>query len=274
MFKNRMSRAFVVLLLPAVLITACHGGAKETVTEQPPVEEPAPAPTPTPETPETPASIETVWGIDTASIVDDKLYACVRDSFGEPAFVGRYLETKEGVSFGVTKEEAAMLHEQGIKILPIYNHFTDATTYDRGVAEAKQAIEMAGALGIPEGVAIFADVEPDYPVDAEFIRGWTETMLASPYEPGIYGVYVKASESRLLSSYLAFAWQHQELASQLAVWTSDVDVGVTTKANAPAAYEPEAEAVTTVDIWQYGIDAETCNIDTNLMRSEFMKSLW
>jgi hypothetical protein len=55
--------------------------------------------------------------------------------------------------------------------------------------------------------------------------------------------------------------------------TSDVALGITTETEAPA-YEPEAEAVTTVDIWQYGIDAETCNIDTNLMRSEFMEFLW
>ncbi|TLS51324.1 DUF1906 domain-containing protein [Paenibacillus antri] len=270
MIGNRKLWACLVVLLLAALFVACSRPAvTEPAPTQPPQETPA-----APESPESPESIDTVWGIDTASLVDDGLYACVRDSFGEPAFVGRYLETKEGVSYGIAPEEVKLLHGQGIKILPIYNHFTDATAYDRGVAEAEQAIEMAGELGIPEGVAIFADVEPTYPVDAEFIRGWTETMLDSPYVPGMYAVFVEASESKALSSYLAFAWQHQALASQLAVWTSDVDVGVTTKANAPTAYEPEAEAVTTVDIWQYGIDAETCNIDTNLMRSDFLKYLW
>ncbi len=266
--RNRKLWTFAMIALTAVLLSACQWGAKPASTDPPPAAGQPPKPA------ETPESIDTAWGIDTASIVDEPFYACVRDSFGEPAYVGRYLETKEGVSYGIQPEEVELLHGKGIKILPIYNHFTDATTYDRGVAEAEQAIEMAGELGIPEGVAIFADVEPNYPVDAEFIRGWTETMLASPYEPGVYGVFREASDSKLLSSYLAFAWQHQELASQLFVWTSDVDIGITTKANAPKAYAPEAEKVTTVDVWQYGIDAEACNIDTNLMRSEFLKYLW
>ena len=272
MISKRSRWAIVVVFLSAMLVSACQWGARPAATEPPPSQPSKPSQLP--ETPETPESIETVWGIDTASLVDEALFACVRDSFGEPAYVGRYLETKEGVSYGIMPEEVELLHGQGIKILPIYNHFTDATTYDRGAAEAQQAIEMAGELGIPEGVAIFADVEPTYPVDAEFLRGWTETMLASQYEPGVYGVFVEASESKLLSSYLAFAWQHQELASQLAVWTSDVDVGITTKANAPKAFAPEAEKVTTVDVWQYGIDAETCNIDTNLMRKQFLNLLW
>lgn len=214
------------------------------------------------------------WGIDTASIVDEAFYACVRENFGEPAYVGRYLETKEGVSHGISQEEAEFLHSQGVKIIPIYNHFTDATTFERGVEEAQLAIQYAQEAGIPEGVAIFANVEPNYPVDQAFIRGWTETMLESPYVPGIYGVFREASDSAVLSSYLAFAGEHQELAQRLAVWTSDVEFGISTKANAPTSFEPEAEAVTTVDIWQYGIDAEACNIDTNLMRSEFMDLLW
>jgi len=273
--------ATALLLL---LLSACTWGANEPASapvDPPRSEAPSsganpqpPAKPEAPAAPETPESIDTVWGIDTASIVDRQFFACVKENFGFPAFVGRYLETKEGVSYGITKEEAAFLHEQGVKILPIYNHFTDATTYEGGVAEAKQAIRLAGEAGIPEGVAIFADVEPDYPVDAEFLRGWTATMLESSYVPGLYAVLVEASDSKALSSYLRFAQEHQELASELAVWTSDVEVGITTKANAPQAYAPEAEAVTTVDVWQYGIDAEACNIDTNLMRSSFVDYLW
>jgi len=274
--RNRYIRTCILGFLLTATLTACGAGSTPATAEPPsppPAQpaEPAPAPAPAPETPE---SVETVWGIDTASIVDATFYACVRDNYGEPAYVGRYLETKEGVSYGIQPEEVELLHGKGVKILPIYNHFTDATTYERGVAEAEQAIAMAREAGIPEGVAIFADVEPNYPVDPDFLRGWTETMAASPYVPGLYGVIVEASESGVRSSYLSFAWHYPELAGELAVWTSDVDFGISTKANAPAAYEPEAEAITTVDVWQYGIDAETCNIDTNLMRKEFMQYLW
>lgn len=100
------------------------------------------------------------------------------EKHGKPVVFGRYLETKEGVSIGVTKEEAAFLQKQGIKVIPIFNHFTDATSYERGVAEAKEAISYAKKLGIPKGVAIFADIEPKYPVDEAFIRGWVDTMAA------------------------------------------------------------------------------------------------
>lgn len=274
-----LRRVFTVALVPlvlAIVLAACQDsrGTAGQPAETPaptPTTEPSPRPSPKLETPE---SIKTLWGIDTASIIDDKFYACVRDNFGEPAYAGRYLGTKEGVSFGFSAEERERLHSLGVKILPIYNHFTDATTYERGVSEAEKAIALAEEAGIPAGVAVFADVEPNYPVDADFIRGWTETMDASPYAPGIYGVFLEASDSKVRSSYLSFAWHDPELAGKLAVWTSDVAYGVSTKANAPEAYDPEAEAITTVQVWQYGIDAETCNIDTNLMRAEFLEYLW
>ncbi|HWO96582.1 MAG TPA: hypothetical protein VNM45_09645 [Bacillus sp. (in: firmicutes)] len=38
--------------------------------------------------------------------------------------------------------------------------------------EAEKAINYANDLGVPMGVALFADIEPGYPVDSEFIRGW------------------------------------------------------------------------------------------------------
>ncbi|GIQ70268.1 glycoside hydrolase domain-containing protein [Xylanibacillus composti] len=213
------------------------------------------------------------WGIDTASVMDESFYACVQENFGEPVYAGRYLETKQGVSYGLTPEEVAFLHNQGIRIIPIYNHFTDATTYDAGVTEAREAISYAEQIGVKEGTYIFADIEPNYPVDQHFLQGWSETIAASAYRPGIYGVFVEASDSEVLASYMSFSEAYPELAEQTAVWTSDVSVGITTKAEAPA-FEPEARNMLEVSIWQYGIDAEACNIDTNLMKAEMMDYLW
>lgn len=214
---------------------------------------------------------EFVWGVDSASPLNQAFLQCVKDNYGNPVAFGRYLETKEGVSSGLTPEEVALLHQQGIKIIPIYNHFTNATTYENGVAEAKAAIAYAQEIGIPEGVAIFADIEPTYPVDEAFIRGWVEAFLESTYKPGIYGVFT--ADSTLTASYQAAVTNNQEVGNNTIIWSSNPDPGVTPQAEAPA-FQPGAPENIPVTIWQYGIDGETCNIDTNLINSNFLDYFW
>src|SRR5699024_6856939 len=115
---------------------------------------------------------ELVWGVDSASLTTENMLACVEDNFGSPEVWGRYLGDKEDVSRGLTSEEIDLLHANEIKILLIWNHFTDGTGYDHGQNQAEEAIAMAQDMGVPEEVAIFANVEPIYPIDAAFIQGW------------------------------------------------------------------------------------------------------
>jgi hypothetical protein len=225
-------------------------------------------------TPEKPAQEQKptiVWGVDTASSVDQAFLQCVKKNYGAPTVFGRYLETKGDISIGLTKEEVALLHQQGIKILPIFNHFKEAVGYDRGVAEAKEAIAYAQKLGIPKGVAIFADIEPTYPVDEAFIRGWVDTLASSPYKPGIYGVLTP--DSKLSAAYQAAASKNKNLKTQTILWSSNPDPGVTAKNKAPA-FQPGAPKNITISIWQYGIDGKSCNIDTNLIQSTVLDQLW
>ncbi|PFN80671.1 hypothetical protein COJ85_30160 [Bacillus sp. AFS076308] len=212
-----------------------------------------------------------VWGVDTASNVDQAFLQCIKDNYGEPSVFGRYLETKGDVSMGLTKEEVELLHQQGIKILPIFNHFTEAVGYDKGVAEAKEAIAYAQRIGIPKGVAIFADIEPTYPVDEAFIKGWVDTLASSPYKPGIYGVFTP--DSKLSAAYQAAASNHKNVQDQTVLWSSNPDPGVTAKNKAPA-FQPGAPKNMNISIWQYGIDGEACNIDTNLIQSTVLNKLW
>jgi hypothetical protein len=212
------------------------------------------------------------WGIDTASIITESFYNCVEKNYGAPAVVGRYLETKEDVSFGLTKDEVSFLHDKGVKLLLIYNHFTEAIGHKNGVAEAKTAISFAQELGVTNGVYLFADIEPTYPVDAEFIRGWVETLSPSPYQPGIYGIFEK--DSKLSKAYLGAISINSNIKSKTAIWGSQNPLeGITRKEDAPA-FKPKAPEFVEVLIWQYGIDGEDCNIDTNLIRSEIMEDLW
>lgn len=281
----------VILVLP-ILLVSFHQNIMPTTTEpkkepqtvterskegespdkqpqtQPQQQEPEPEPQPAPPPQEQP---HILWGVDTASKLDQAFLQCVVDNYGKPAVFGRYLETKEGVSTGLTPEEVELLHKQGIKIIPIYNHFTNATNYENGAQEAQAAIAYAQQIGIPEGKAIFADIEPTYPVDEAFIQGWVDTLLVSPYKPGIYGVFTNDSE--LTAAYQAAIASNQNVQTQTIIWSSNPDPGVTPQANAPE-FQPGAPENIPVSIWQYGIDGETCNIDTNLIQSNILDFLW
>ncbi|WP_078378497.1 glycoside hydrolase domain-containing protein [Sutcliffiella halmapala] len=212
-----------------------------------------------------------IWGIDSASETTEEFYACVKENFGDPVVFGRYLGEREGVSHGLTSNQVDLIQEEGDYILPIYNHFNDARGYDNGVAQAEEAIRFANELGIPEGVAIFADIEPEYPVDSAFILGWYETMASSEYESGIYGIF--AADSELANSYITASEDNSEILENNIIWTAAPNIGITTEAEAPE-FEPEAPEDSLAWGWQYGIDSETCNIDTNLFNSEIVDVLW
>lgn len=211
------------------------------------------------------------WGVDSASYTTEELYACVNENFGKPSVWGRYLGTIDGVSSGLTTEEVEYLHANGVKILLINNQFNNAMGYENGVEQANIGISLAGELNVPEGVAIFADIEPNYPVDSAFIQGWFDTMMNSPYEPGIYGVF--SPDSALVGAFQASINENQEIQNKVILWTAYPHVDVTTQANAPenAAEAPEGSLLYG---WQYGIDAAACNIDTNLFKGSLFDFLW
>ncbi|WP_245308160.1 glycoside hydrolase domain-containing protein [Halalkalibacter urbisdiaboli] len=216
-------------------------------------------------------SQEVLWGVDSASRTTEQLAACVRNHFGEPTFWGRYLEDKEEVSFGLTEKEVTLLHQNGYSILVIYNHFIDGTTYEKGVAEAKVAIEYAKQIGVPNGVAIFANVEPEYPIDSQFIMGWYDTISASDYVPAIYGVFSEDGDVRV--AYEEAVREEETIGEEMIIWTNQPQVGITTEANAPD-FQPEVPDSRRDVVWQYGLEAEQCNIDTNLLPASVLEYLW
>ncbi|THE09129.1 DUF1906 domain-containing protein [Bacillus timonensis] len=214
---------------------------------------------------------EVVWGIDSASETTKDFYACVKENFGDPVVFGRYIGGREGVSVGLTADQVKIIHAEGDFILPIYNHFNDATGYDNGVAHAKEALKIAGEIGIPEGVAIFADIEPDYPVDAEFIKGWFDTIVGSKYKSGIYGVF--DPEQALFKAYQEAGKSKAAILEQNYIWTAAPSVGVTSESKAPE-FNPSAPEGSLAWGWQYGLESKSCNIDTNLFKRELVDVLW
>lgn len=211
---------------------------------------------------------ELYWGVDSASYTDEDLYMCVQEEFEKPSVWGRYLGDIEGVSVGLDADEVAYLHDQGVDILIIYNHFSDATGYDHGVEEAEQAISFAESLDTPEGVALFGDIEPKYPVNTEFIEGWYDAFSESIYEPGLYGVFNEDGDT-----FAAYEGANEEVQENTIVWTAYPQEGITTKSDAPS-FAGEGPSNAMLYGWQYGQGAEECNIDTNIFIDNMIDYLW
>ncbi|MBW8349747.1 DUF1906 domain-containing protein [Bacillus sp. IITD106] len=209
-----------------------------------------------------------LWGVDSASLTSKEIYACVKEEFGTPKIWGRYLGNIEDVSFGLTSEEINYLHSNKVKILIIYNHITEAEGYDNGKSHAKKAISFVQDLKIPKGKAIFADIEPSFPVDSKFIEGWFDEIKKSSYTPGIYGVF--DSKNALFSAFNKAADSKKDLRKEMILWSAHPQAGITSEKKAPK-YGPEAPKDSNVLGWQYGIDAKSCNIDTNLFKGKLIE---
>jgi Domain of unknown function (DUF1906). len=212
-----------------------------------------------------------VWGVDSSQRVVPSLLECVRRNFGTPAFWGRYLTTVQGASEGLTQEEISFLRTNRIRVLPIYNDFSSATGYRQGSVTARNAAFHASRLGFPDGVVLFANVERFFPVDAAWIRGFVETMYGTGYRPGFYHDPVTGGFN---AAFCQAAAENNLIRNQSILWSAQPEIGATARGRAPAFHPAKVNCEANVWIWQYGRDAETCPIDTNLAERRLMPLLW
>lgn len=211
------------------------------------------------------------WGVDTASTIDQSNYQCISKNYGSPVFAGRYLGNNGDVSTGLTKDEVKFLHDKKVKILPIHNHFTKATGLKNGQAEAKEAIKLAKDVGVKEGVVLAADIEPKFPVDADFLIGWTKTMLDNHYKPGVYGDF---GNKDLKNAYAEASKKDKAVKENLILWTNQPSIGVTSKKKAPDKFKGTTPNGDQTLAWQYGIESKKCNIDTDIGKGSLLDVLW
>ncbi|MCD8511598.1 MAG: DUF1906 domain-containing protein [Bacillus sp. (in: Bacteria)] len=203
-----------------------------------------------------------IWGVDSAAAVNQDLFNCVVNNFGRPDLWGRYLNTIENVSEGLTREEIAFLKDRGIKVMPIYNNFRRAVGRAAGRVAAQNAIYNAQRLGIREGVFIFANVERFFEVDADWIIAWIERFYNSPYRPGIYHDPV---EGPFNEAYCEAVRRSKLVREQAVLWSAEPEVGVSSKQAYPTFSPATPTCRANVWAWQYGRDAEECPIDTVLV---------
>jgi hypothetical protein len=212
-----------------------------------------------------------IWGVDSAATVNEELYSCVKANYGTPKYWGRYLSEVPNVSEGLTREEISFIQNKGMKVLPIYNVFTEAIGYSNGQITARNAVYNARRLGIPSNVALFANVEGFFNVDEAWIRGWVESLFPTGYRPGIYHDPV---EGGFANSYCQAVAKNNQVAIQSILWSAEPDPGVTKERNAPRYKPAVPKCKSNVWLWQYGRDAPDCPIDTNLMDQRVLNYLY
>lgn len=108
--------------------------------------------------------------------------------------VGRYLTDK----FAMTSEEISNIFEAGLSIFPIFETYGTYSAYfttSQGITDAKQAVNAAQGLGIPEGTIIYFGVDCDILDDdvsstvIPYFQGINNQFeaMGNPYKIGVYG---------------------------------------------------------------------------------------
>lgn len=202
-----------------------------------------------------------VWGVDSANPVTQELYECVKNKFGTPKFWGRYLTEIPNDSCALTKGEIDFLHSKEMKIMPIYNVRKESIGYEEAKLATRNAVFHARRLGIPENTLLFAQVEKTYKIDAEWIRGWIETMIPTGYRSGIYH---DSLEGGFTEAYCKAIQENKELEKQVILWSATPEIGTTSERKSPKYTPAKPNGKANVWVWQYGRNSSKCSIATNL----------
>lgn len=219
--------------------------------------------------PPPPPSGTTLWGVDTASTLNTSFLNSIINTYGKPAFIGKYLNASAFTPLSAS--EAAFIHSHGIHILVIESDFGNDTTLSNGVSRANQAISKAHSLGIPKGTAIFSDIEAKSSVDAGWIEGWYNTISAAGYVPGYYN-NPYAESSHFDSAFCSAVSSNGNIASRGILFSAEPDTGRTSAAHAPA-FAPaypfcNGHATGRPLVWQYGLaGGNSVNVDTDELKS-------
>ncbi|MFB1050136.1 glycoside hydrolase domain-containing protein [Paraliobacillus sp. JSM ZJ581] len=212
-----------------------------------------------------------LWGVDSAATVTSDLYNCVLNNYGKPEYWGRYLTRVEGAAEGLTKEEVNLLHNSGTKILPIYSNFSSATGSRKGRTVAQNAVFHAKRLGIPKGTILFANVENFFDVNANWISSYVDTLYHTDYKPGFYHDPIEGNFSK---AYCQAIKQNNAVEVQAVLWSAEPESGISKRIEAPTFAPRKPSCKANVWGWQYGRDAKTCPIDTNLIDQRLYRMLW
>jgi hypothetical protein len=163
----------------------------------------------------------------------------------------------------MTSAETAFLQGRGCKILPTYNGTSNTPGsvqggFAEGQNDAGAAADAAQALGIPAGIAIYADIEGAWAVTSDWIRGWATAITARNFVSGLYGDCTPGST---FEQAFCAAQAVEPTAATSFLWSMQPEPGPQCRAAAAApAYGPARPGCGgSVVLWQY---TEDCWEDT------------
>lgn len=168
-------------------------------------------------------------------------------------FLGRYLVRIDNVNEGLTTEsngvftptgELSTIFDNGTAVVLIDNRGTNlgwGTNGANGSADAQKAKAAASALGIPNDMYIFVDVETNISSLGNYLANYKATLESGTVKYKM-GVYFSLSAFETINSQFdlsnTYTW--------VAKWESDLDYP-----NWPTDFSPAVSDKGIVKIWQF-----------------------
>jgi hypothetical protein len=216
------------------------------------------------------------WGVDTSGNVTQGLIDDATGRIQKPAFWGRYL-----TGYPVTAGEIVLLKQQQIRLLPIYqgttahpNLLSGDVSGQQGAKDAVEAIGIArDTHGIPtnKGIAIYADIEPEYDVSHYWLSAWIRELTAVGY---IGGIYCGSNQPGIIAGMSRLIGVDP---TKVIIWSCmPHDTTKTTKADVPVAFGTPGFSVGgvvfPVEMWQYCLDYG--DYDFNVCSDRAFDAMW
>jgi hypothetical protein len=227
------------------------------------------------------------WGVDSFSGVSS-LYNSVNAAYGKPDFWGRYIGLGT-YHDDLQPSEVTFAHTNSIAILPTYADFNQANVagFATGQAYATTAITAAQQmLHIPNGVALFVDIEAGSKPDAAFITGWysrfnstfsylyhgvTYTYQTGSYKAGYYGNTVATNSFTV--AYCNAVSANAQIGTNAFIWTPQPSRRLTSRIAAPPFAPSQPSCQNNTLGWQYALSSGSVpNVDTDEVLGNF--PLW
>lgn len=144
--------------------------------------------------------------------------------------VARYLVPASSAWKALTKDEADIIQQAGMKIVSVYETTADRSLgdYQAGVSDAKTAMQCAQTVGQPTGSTIYFAVDFE-PSDAQmaaiagYFSGVHDSLVG--YDVGVYGdydvcVYLKG-KGLVTHIWETYAWSAHMITADVNIYQND-----------------------------------------------------
>lgn len=184
----------------------------------------------------------------------------------------------------LTLSEIRYLHLNGCSIVPIYSVSSEKLYEQQGIDAANEIHSIVADLGIPEGTAVFLEINEEY-VTVEYMYGFAAKLLENGYIPAFKAnTDAKYSFDREFSRGMR---SNKEIFQKCIIWAvsptiPEYDEMTTSHFIHPDVWSPYAPSgITRKDIvvWQYGknchpiYDDANCKVTFNLQLVSNMNTI-